>query len=370
MTQQEYEAKLRELDGGSPGMGAPYITPGIGTKQVGIFDPVLGANYIIATIPADWNYQGGLLRESSCEDALVTPFYRASSPDGLAGTKMLPRYDWGWSTNAPYDLGPNSDCPAHQGPISAEDFLRTMVKMLNVTYVRDVYDEAAHENMRRQGQAHRAPNGLIQSSDNASAITRFKINSIDEEEVLNVTVLCEVKTYLPPMRNVANNVCSAMVDFTWAPAGRMMPTAMALARGDLKKINPIWGQRRGTYQRQKTQALVGQIISQGQIFRQGMDARFQQHEEFMAVQQRGSDMNLNRFNRDMNAKQQMSDDWCDALLGQQKRYDPSTGQFYKTDSAYSYDWVNVQGKHYLTKDINDNPNGRGDGEYTLTANVH
>lgn len=386
MTKQEYDAKLRELTGSAPGttsgttsgttagttpgMGTPYFTPGIGTKQFGIFDPVLGANYIIATLPADWNFQGGLIRESSCEDALVTGFYRATSPDGLAGTKMLPRYDWGWSTNAPYNLGPDSDCPAHEGPISAEDFLQMMVKMLNVTYVGDNYDEATHENMRRQGQPRRAANGLIQSSDNASGLATFKINSIEEQEILNVSVLCEIKTYMPRFKNVANNVCTAIVDFTWAPVGRAFPTAMALGNANLKKINPVWGQRRGMYQRQKTQELVGQIIANGEIFRHGMDVRFQQHEEMMQIMQRGSDMQLNRFNRDMNAKQQMADDTCDALLGQQKRYDPATRTFYKTDSEYTYDWVNAQGQHYLTKDINDNPNGRGAGSFNLTTNVH
>jgi hypothetical protein len=99
--------------------------------------------------------------------------------------------------------------------------------------------------------------------------------------------------------------------------------------------------------------------------------RFQQHEEYMAAQQRGSDMNLERFKHDQNAKQQMADDECDAILGQQKRYDPTTGQFYKTDSAFTYDWVNSDGRtHRLSKDINYNPNGMGDGTWTLTTNVH
>ncbi len=121
---------------------------------------------------------------------------------------------------------------------------------------------------------------------------------------------------------------------------------------------------------QQTQALVGQIVANGEAFRGEQDVRFQQHEGYMrgaATRKRHEFGSIQSTT--MNAKQQMADDECDAILGQQKRYDPSTRQFYKTDSEYTYDWVNAEGKHYLTKDINYNPNGRGDGYYTFTMNV-
>ncbi|HUJ33218.1 MAG TPA: hypothetical protein VLY23_18195 [Candidatus Acidoferrum sp.] len=368
LTQDEYQAKLRELNAGSAPGAAPQPDAPISTRPVGIFDPALGVNYLNARVPSDWLYLGGLMRETSCEDALVTPFYRAWSPDGLSGTKMLPRYDWGWSTNAPYELGPNSDCPRHDGPISAQDFLKYMVGILHVEYVQDITSNPTPPGGPRPT---RGANGLIQTADNATALTRFKINSIDEDEIINVAVLCAFKTYMPAWRNIANHMCSAIVDLTWAPKGRVYATSLMLMRMKLKSMNPVWGQLRGASQARKTAAAVGQIIANGVAVRQAMDMRFQQHEQLMAIMQGASDANLQNFNSQMQAKDRMSDDWCDAILGQQKRVDPFTGALYKTDSNYGYDWVNSDGvTHRLSDDINFNPNGTGTGTWTLTRNVH
>jgi len=71
------------------------------------------------------------------------------------------------------------------------------------------------------------------------------------------------------------------------------------------------------------------------------------------------------------AQQRHTDDVVDSVLNQQKRYDPTTGQIYKSDSAYTYNWVSADGKQYYpTNDINDNPNGRGTGDWVMTTNVH
>jgi hypothetical protein len=114
-----------------------------------------------------------------------------------------------------------------------------------------------------------------------------------------------------------------------------------------------------------------QIVANGEAFRGQMDQQFQTHEAQMAVAQRGSDMNLQRQQQNWNNQQRMADDTCDYALGLQKRYDPSTGELYKTSSAYTYEWTSADGtQHYPTNDINDNPNGLGNGSWTLSNNVH
>ena len=70
-----------------------------------------------------------------------------------------------------------------------------------------------------------------------------------------------------------------------------------------------------------------------------------------------------------NARHQAADDWCDYSLDQQKRLDPRTGEITKDSSAYSYTWVNDQGKRVQTNDVNANPNGNGTGNWTLQENV-
>lgn len=350
--------------------GAQNSGPPVAARVVHIFDPSIGMDYLTIPVPEDWTFQGGIVGRTSC-DEIVTNFYRATSPDGLSGAKNLPRFDWAWSDNAPYSPGRQSDCLPYNGPIKAADFLDTMVKLLHLEKVRDVPSAPANGQNQNSGSGRGRGNGLIQTSEDARAITRFKINNIQEEEFLDVLIICDYRAYLPPMRGVPNHVCSANVSTVWSPEGKLSATYNMVQNTMRWSFNPAWFQRRAALSAQQTAQMVGQIISNGQAFRQGMDMRFQQHEEFMATMERGRDMNTNRFNENMNAKQQMSDDWCDSILGQQKRLDPTTGAVYKTDSGYTYDWVSDDGqRHKQSNDINFNPNGMGDGNWTLTRNIH
>jgi hypothetical protein len=340
--------------------GAQNSVPPVATRIVHIFDPNLGMDYLTMPVPQDWTFQGGIVGWTSC-DSIVTSFYRANSPDGLSGTKNLPRFDWAWSDNAPYNPGRQSDCLPYDQPIRAADFLDYMVNLLHLEKVRDLPTEQ---------DPGRNENGLIQISETARAITRFKINNIQEEELLRVVIICDYNANLRPMRGVPNHVCSANVNTVWAPEGKLAATNAMVQSAMQWRFNPAWFQRRAALTAQQTAQLIGQIISNGEAVRAGMDMRFQQHEQLMATMQRGSDMNTKRFNENMNARQQMSDDWCDSILGQQKRLNPNSGAVYKTDNGYTYDWVSEDGKrHKQSNDINFNPNGMGDGNWTLTRSI-
>lgn len=359
ITQQEYDAKMGQLTqgGGQPGgESAP-----VATKMVHFPDPNLRMDFARLPLPSDWIFQGGLLQWTSCNH-VVTEFYRATSPDGLSGVKDLPRFDYAWSDDGLYQTGPRSDCMSTRGPISAKDYLSYMIGQLNLTRIQDLDDGPTGGG--RGGRGNR-------NNGTARAITEFKINGLVERQLVSVLIGCTDWPATRGMRGMFNHSCIVRVTLIWAPIGKL-PDVFKMVNTQMNlEYNPAWTQLRAAMTNQQTQALVGQIIANGEAFRQGMDVRFQQHEEYMAAQQRGSDMNLDRFKHDQNAKQQMADDECDAILGQQKRYDPTTRQFYKTDSEFTYDWVNSDGRtHRLSKDINYNPNGMGDGTWTLTQNVH
>lgn len=380
LTEEEYQAKLREqsgnsaasssdsgqaqqvstsTDGAEGGATANPRMPGgrpqspVPMKGVPVFDPFLGMNYATVVMPADWIMRGGLVHGTECSD-VVSIFFRANSPDGLSGTKILPRFDWAWSSNGAYNPGPRSNCPMYAGPIAARDFLQYMVDLLGLEYVRE---------LKPLGENQRKPHMIV---DNARALTRFKINDIQEDEVVAVSVTCQNRYWLPPSRFVPNNQCTAFVYLDWGPPDKL-PTLV----GATFQMNMAWLQRKGQLSAEQTAMAIGQIVANGQAFRRAMDFRFQQHEEMMAVMQRGYDMSNRRAIEGMNAQSRMADDWCDYALGVQKRYNPDTGMLYKTDSGYTYDWVNDDGKtHRLSDDINFNPNGRGDGHWTQTLNVH
>jgi hypothetical protein len=109
--------------------------------------------------------------------------------------------------------------------------------------------------------------------------------------------------------------------------------------------------------------------AQFNAFNQAQEMRQRQHEQFLASMQRGTDMSMARATESANARHQAADDWCDYSLDLQKRLDPRTGEITKDSSAYSYTWVNEQGKRVQTNDVNANPNGNGTGNWTLQENV-
>jgi len=384
---QEYEAKLRELDRGT---AIRQMNWAGGTKRVQIDDPALGLTYFTLTLPEDWVFQGGMVHGTSCNDS-VTPFYRASSPDGLTGFKVFPRFDWSWSTYPPNRPRPNSGCLPDGDELSSADFLRYVIGELHVKYVKDVTDTANVERVRNDWARKNGPRTRY-VADRASAITRFNINNIRELEKISVGVICMEQA--PPWpKDSFTLACSADVEVTWAPETELGPTLAKLQPMMNARVEPAWSQRWNVVKQQQAEMLAAmnnqfwanmanntnqfyanlnqQIIANGEATRANMDAQFKVHEQGIAAMQRGGQMNLQRQQQNWNTQQRMADDTCDYALGVQKRYDPTTGQMYKTNSAYTYDWISADGKqHYPTNDINDNPNGRGMGNYTLSTNVH
>ena len=354
LTPQEYQAKLRALTGGGnpQSAGGPPRSRGP-RKQVPVFDPVLGMNFATVGMPEDWILRAGLVHGTMCNDS-TSIFFRANSPDGLSGTKFLPRFDWAWASNGTYNPGQQTNCPLYAQRIPAADFLKYMIDLLGLTYIRDL--KPSDENVWKPHS----------STENATALTRFMINNIEENETVSVQVMCVERPWLRTMRNIPDHQCSAFVYLDWGTPEQLPAQVGAVFHPDM-----AWLQRRGQLTQQETARAIGQIIAEGQATRAAMDMRFQQHQEMMAVMQRGYDMSNRRAIEGMKAQDRMADDWCDYALGVQKRYDPNTGQTYKTDSNYSYDWVNDDGKtHHLSDNINFNPNGLGTGHWTLTQNVH
>lgn len=157
--------------------------------------------------------------------------------------------------------------------------------------------------------------------------------------------------------------CAVEVSLTWAPEGKLLATIQMLRSIPKKRTdNPAWQQawtQRNNAQwaaiRQQNAAnttayytaLNNQIVSNGEAFRNQMNGQFQIHEQQMAVARQNSDNNLQQQQQQhWDAQQRHTDDVVDSVLNQQKRYDPTTGQIYKSASAYTYNWVSADGKQY------------------------
>jgi hypothetical protein len=89
ITQEEYDAKVARLSSSGP-------APQIAWTTVSVIYPLFKMPAFTVTIPADWSFEGAVLR-GSCGDDLPMMVYRASSPDGLTGVQTMPRGDWYYS---------------------------------------------------------------------------------------------------------------------------------------------------------------------------------------------------------------------------------------------------------------------------------
>jgi hypothetical protein len=354
-------------------VGSPPASSG--TQAVNLHDPILNMTAYTLSIPSGWNFSSAVIQGSSCV-AGPFPVFRVVSPDGLSGVKQLPRMDWAWSDNA--GVGKGSDCLPYRQEISAEDFLKYMTAVLQVEFVRDDPnpDLAAFQ---RNVAANNKP-GFTSKGDLALATVRYRVNKIEIEDHLRVTVSCAAYSRAGSGR-VEN--CSAYVKREFAPKGKYSSETFASIDHSLA-VDAQWNQAWTAVMIQKiksadevTGRMVGNALAaagrtrnaQASAFQQAQDLRQKEHEDFDARLKEGTQRSMQNTANSMNARSRAADDWCDYSLDQQKRLDPNTGLITKDSSAYNYTWVNEQGERVQTNNINANPNGNGTGNWTLQENI-
>jgi hypothetical protein len=190
------------------------------TKMVNINDPVLNRTAYTLTIPANWQFDGAVVQGSSCV-AGPFPVFRILSPDGLSGQKELPRLDWVWAENG-NTYGSHPDCLPNKGEMSASDFLKYMVGVLQAEYVRpDANPELA--SFQQNISAGSGP-GIRNTGDLALATARYHINKIEIEEHIRVSTTCSASSRIG---SGLLHKCSAFVKFEWAPRGKYSPDTFA-----------------------------------------------------------------------------------------------------------------------------------------------
>jgi hypothetical protein len=344
-----------------------------GMKSVEIVDPILNMRAYSLNVPSKWVFDGAVIQGSKC---LGIPFvvFRSESPDGLTGIKSLPRLDWSWSENSKYGPKAGSDCMPYSSEIPASDVLKYMVGILKVKYVKKLSTPNLAA-LRERLSARDTPT-FTTRADQASASVTYHINKIEIQERLDVSVTCSTST-LALFGRI--HQCSSFVSRAHAPLGKWSNDTFSPI-GKSLMANPEW-QQKWTELMQQNAAASGAMVrgaletagrertAQHNAFMQAQDMRQHQHEEFLATMQRGTDMSMQRAAESADANHRAADDWADYSLDRQKRLDPNTGEITKDSSAYSYTWVNESGQRIQTNDVNENPNGRGTGNWVLQENV-
>ncbi len=357
------------------GRAASVSPPTSGTQSVNLRDPILNMTAYTLTIPSGWDFSSAVIQGSSCV-AGPFPVFRVLSPDGLSGVKQLPRMDWAWSDNAA--IGKGGDCLPYQQEISAENFLKYMTGVLKVEFVRD--DPNPELATFQHNLASSSRPGFTSKGDLAVATVRYRVNKIEIEDHLRVTVSCSIYSRAGSGR-IEN--CSAFVKREFAPKGNYSSDAFASINHSLE-VNQQWNQEWTAVMIQKIRSAddaTGKMVSgaldaagrarnaQNSAFQQAQALRQKQHDDFDATLRAGTQRSIQNTGDNMNARGRAADDWCDYSLDQQKRLDPNTGLITKDSSAYNYTWVNEQGDRVQTNNINANPNGNGTGNWTLQENI-
>lgn len=374
-----------EQGGAAPNRGS--TAPGA-MRTVSIFDPQFGVDFVRTSIPSGWFFQGGVFRGDPCIGT-SSAFYRVNSPDGLSGFKVFPRLDLGWSNNPIYVPKAEQGCLPYEGDISAAGYMQYLIALLHVNLVKDITEPRQVEKARSYAQNLYGRSAAYFGDANVVRAS-FNVNGIPEEEEIGVTLTCHVENMIWP-RGTRNTFCTVEPRIFWAPQGKLEATIEMLLPATQTEGNPEWlrlwtqavnqkfaaiNARNNAFwaaqraaQAQFYANLNQQIIANGTAFRQQLDNQYQVHEQQIAAMQRGGDMSMARALANVNSQSRMAADACDYALGVQRRVNPETGDVYKTDSGFSYDWVNSEGHHILTNYVNDNPNGiNGRRDYVLTRN--
>ena len=95
------------------------------TKTVEIRDPHFGERAYTLTIPADWKFEGTVLR--AADGSRPELVYRATSPDGFMAVQRMPRYDWEWSDNTTYQKFLADSNLRPMKPMTAAEFVKRIV---------------------------------------------------------------------------------------------------------------------------------------------------------------------------------------------------------------------------------------------------
>lgn len=386
----------------TPALPEPAAAVRRGVRQEHIFDPHLNTNAYDVTVPANWKFQGVFVPGSSCAEAPF-PVFRMYSPDGLTEIRRMPRFDWTWS-DSKFMPPHRPDCLDLKEALSAQDFLKKLMAIMEVAYVRDSpipaeVREAFQKNIDRMNQAMargaerteqmkasmpslknlQKGQPPTQKGELAAAIAEYRNGTFMIEEQISVRVMCMHSpiNWGPQAGKTSIDSCNAAVRIVRAPKGQLdslLKLDAAVHPGAAENQN--WMMKYMQYQQAVWKARSDKAFAdsnarlrrQHDEFERGEAVRARQHQQFLATMQEGTNRSMARAQQSANSRHAIAQDWCDYSLDRQTVTGP--GGTVKVSGAYAQTWTDGSGNYYQTNDPNANPNGTLKGNWTQTTQVH
>jgi hypothetical protein len=349
----------------TPAQDAPLQPePAPATRRVSILDPEINMEAFSLQIPADWILDGFMVPGHPCSSTQPMAV-RMESPDGLTAVRVLPSIDWSFYDDASKPT-PLQQCRLFGGAESASDLLKRAIPILNVEYVAGTTTDL--DDVRKKW-AERNTSDAHWSVDKARAKVKFKINSIEMDGRVTALVLCVHGTA------TKFNTCSATISRSWAPAGQYDDPKFEAIQKTLT-VNPDYLVTLQT--REQRELLDLQRPEHDPVQYRHDPRRTRLIEADMIYKRQRGDLFPNvgddhdasdpgTHPRSMIVKSpqpgRVVDDWADYVIEISPRLwnpDPDT----KIPDR-EYVWKSAAGETLTTKSINDNPNGKGAGDWKL-----
>ncbi len=355
LTRSEYDAKLQALKDASPG-GKSNSAAGAGSganKTVAVLDNVFNMPAFKVTIPANWTFDGAVLR-SACGDGLPFLVYRAYSPDKLSGRQWIPQADWYYAADPrAYKAGGVSPCNLH-APARAADVaakiatdLRPDAQVVELPPLPPIAAEKlrkAQEQGRAQlEQMNRQFPQNFQSKwdlDMQRVKLRYQVEGHPVEEMLTVSLTTRdnpVSVFgtgangiiQPGTARLVHTVVN--VNAVRAPAGKLEAALAALEQGPPPvEMVPEWNDAEIALIKKNGAEALASMQRNGQMLRNQADQAAKNlqasNDRYHAWQQQRRVANEQKFAEDMQRKDSQSQNFLDYVKDQTYYANPSAGE--------------------------------------------
>ena len=351
ITQDEYNAKLRPVASAaappSPGRPSAAATDPAKVKWtvVTVSDPMFNMPAYKVKIPADWKFEGAVVR-TNCEGAMLV--YRTESPDGLTGVQVMPHVHWTYSQNPQVLRQANQACHVHPPVPSAQQApeivaaARPQPEILSIApltqpEVAGMYakDNQVYEN---QARASGNPNAAgHESGDAVEARIRYSYQGHAEEEIITVST-----TVTDAAVAVTGSGANGIIQPGWAHAQRTdtyvsgvraplgtLDASMPLLKGVLMAMIPDYDKAVLAFNNQQFQqveaigrGMFGDTLKAGEVAHQNLMA---QHQAYSQWQQQSYANERQQFQVEMNNKTAQNKNFVDYVSNQTYYMNPETG---------------------------------------------
>jgi len=361
LSQQEYDAKIAALKGSAPSApaGSPSSTAATsdggskgGKKTYGVVDTVMGMGAFKVTVPADWTFDGAVLR-SSCGDGLPKLVYRAFSADKLTGAQLMPQADWySAADERAYKMSGIKPCNLH-APARAADVaakiatdLRSGAQVValppptpQMTENLQKLKDSAAEQLAAANAKYPPAFQMKWEYDSQRVQLRYDFEGHPVEEMLvvflntndsPVSVIGSGPNGIikPEVARLIHTVVS--VSGVRAPAGKLEATLAAVNKDISVEMVKDWDDamialinENGRKANAMIQANGQAALERGRQFGEQMQAR---NDQFHAWQQQQGEHSRAQFAEDMRQKDARSANFLDYVKDQTYYLNPSTGQ--------------------------------------------